>query len=60
MKFDVKKQVAEAKTNIYFKFSRIFREQLSTFSSNNLYNEFQQSYKHKDIRIELLIHNLLP
>ena len=45
----IKKQIAEAKTNIYFEFSKIFCEQLSTFSSNNLYNEFQQSYNDKDI-----------
>ena len=38
-----------------FKFSKIFREQLSTFSSYNVYNEFQQSCNNKDIRIELLI-----
>ena len=40
----IKKQLAEAESNIHFKFGKIFREQLSIFSSNNLYNEFQQSY----------------
>ena len=47
-------------TYIYIQFSKIFCEQLSTFSSNNVYSEFQQSYNNKDILIELLIHNLLP
>ena len=47
-------------TYIYIQFSKIFCEQLSTCSSNNVYSEFQQSYNNKDILIELLIHNLLP
>ena len=38
-----------------FKFSKIFREQLPTFSSDNVHNEFQQNYNNKDIRIELFI-----
>ena len=31
----------------------IFREQLSTFSSNDLYKEFKHTYIDKDTRIEL-------
>ena len=54
------KQIAKAKTNTYFKFSKIFREQLFTFSSNDIYNEFQESCNKKYIFIELSIHNLLP
>ena len=50
----VKKQIAEAKTIIYFKFDKIFREQLLKFWSNNLYNEFQQSNINKDIWIKQL------
>ena len=38
-----------------FKFSKIFCGQLPTFSSDNVYNQFQQSHNNKDIRIELLI-----
>ena len=54
--FSIKKQIAEAKS---FKFGKIFREQLSTFASNDLYCEFQQSYINRDIGTELLILNLL-
>ena len=43
------------KLTYMFKFSKIFCGQLPTFSSDNVYNEFQQSYNNKDIRIELLI-----
>ena len=38
-----------------FKFSKIFREQLPTFSSGNVHNEFQQNCNNKDIGIELFI-----
>ena len=54
-----KKEIVEAPTKSIFKFSKIFSEQLSTFSSNNLYNEFQQICNNKDIQMELLKHNLL-
>ena len=48
----IKKQIPEAKTNIYFKFDKIqdySRDQMSIFLSNNLHNEYQQSYINKDI-----------
>ena len=48
----IKMQIAEAKTNIYFfKFRKISLEELSTFSSNSIYNELQQSYNNKVLEL---------
>ena len=51
----LKSKYQKRKLTYMFKFSKIFCGQLPTFSSDNVYNEFQQSYNNKDIRIELLI-----
>ena len=51
----LKSKYQKRKLTYMFKFCKIFCGQLPTFSSDNVYNEFQQSHNIKGIRTELLI-----